>query len=160
VKDQDRFNKTPSTADLDEESFLNAIRESAKREVIHEAAMENAETLAKAATPGKLTFKKVWDTWKAGLLENELSMPYGVQMVYVIRIERRSKRRPRRNPRSGVYCPTGGHPFYRSRPRRNPRSGAYCSMGGHVFRSRDSQGHGFTMMHRALYELEKFWCYV
>jgi len=55
----DRFNKTPSTADLDEESFLDAIRESAKREVIHEAAMENAETLAKAASPGKLTGEKV-----------------------------------------------------------------------------------------------------
>jgi hypothetical protein len=72
---------------LEEESFLKAIRESAKREVIREAAKENAESLAKAASPGKLTGEKVWDTWKAGL-ENQLSMLYGVNgvpLVYVIR---------------------------------------------------------------------------
>jgi hypothetical protein len=33
VKDQDRANKTPSIAGLDEESFLNAIRESGKRKL-------------------------------------------------------------------------------------------------------------------------------
>ena len=87
VKDQDRANKTPSIADLDEEAFLSAIRESAQREVIREAAKEKAETLAKAASPGKLTGEKVWDKWKAGL-ENQLSMLYGVNgvpLVYVIR---------------------------------------------------------------------------
>jgi hypothetical protein len=55
VKDQDRANNSPSIGGLDEESFLSAIRESAKREVIREEAKENAETLAKAASPGKLT---------------------------------------------------------------------------------------------------------
>jgi hypothetical protein len=87
VKDQDRSNKTPSSAGLDEESFLNAIRESAKREVVREAAKENAKTLAKAASPWKLTGEKAWDKWKAGL-ENQLSMLYGVNgvpPVYVIR---------------------------------------------------------------------------
>jgi hypothetical protein len=87
VKDQDGANKTPSIGGLDEESFLSAIRESAKREVIREAAKENAETLAKAASPGKLTGEEVWDKWKAGL-ENQLSMLYGVNgvpLVYVIR---------------------------------------------------------------------------
>jgi hypothetical protein len=77
VKDQDRANKTPSIADLDEESCLSAI-ESAKREVIREEAKENAETLA-----GKLTGENFWDKWKAGL-ENQLSMLYG-PLVYVIR---------------------------------------------------------------------------
>jgi hypothetical protein len=52
VKDQDRANKTPSIGGLDEESLLIAIRESAKREVIREAAKENAETLAKANLQG------------------------------------------------------------------------------------------------------------
>jgi hypothetical protein len=52
VKDQNRANKTPSIGGLDEESFLIAIRESAKREVIREAAKENAETLAKANLQG------------------------------------------------------------------------------------------------------------
>ena len=87
VKDQDRVNKPPSIAELNEESFINAIRESAKREVIREAAKENAESLAKDASPGKLTGEKVWDKWKAGL-ENQLSMLYGVNgvpLVYVIR---------------------------------------------------------------------------
>jgi hypothetical protein len=65
---------------LDEESFLSAIRESAKREVIREAAKENAETLAKAASPGKLIGEKVWLMWKEGL-ENQLSMLYGVNGV-------------------------------------------------------------------------------
>jgi hypothetical protein len=63
------------------------MRESAKRELIREAAKENAETLAKAASPGKLTGEKVWDKWKAGL-ENQLSMFYGVigvPLVYVVR---------------------------------------------------------------------------
>jgi hypothetical protein len=80
VKDQNRANKTPSIGGLDEESFLIAIRESAKREVIREAAKENAKTLANAASPGKLTSEKVWDKWKAGL-ENHLSMFYGVNGV-------------------------------------------------------------------------------
>jgi hypothetical protein len=87
VKDQDRANKTPSIGGLDEESFLIAIRESTKREVSREAAKENAETLAKAASPGKLTGEKVWDKWKAGL-ENQLSMLYSVKgapLVYIIR---------------------------------------------------------------------------
>jgi hypothetical protein len=87
VKDQDRANKTPSIACLDEESFLSAIRESAKREAIREAAKENAETLAKAASPWELTGEKGWDKWKAGL-ENQLSMLYGINgvpLVYVIR---------------------------------------------------------------------------
>jgi hypothetical protein len=64
-----------------------AIRESAKREVIREAAKENAETLAKGASPGSLTGEKFWDKWKAGL-ENQLSMLYGVNGVplfYIIR---------------------------------------------------------------------------
>jgi hypothetical protein len=87
VKDQDRVNKTPSIAYLNEESFIDAIRESAKREVIREAAKENAENLEKEASPGKLTGEKVWDKWKAGL-ENQLFMLYGVNgvpLVYVIR---------------------------------------------------------------------------
>jgi hypothetical protein len=87
VKDQDRANKTPSIGGLDKETFLSAIRESTKREVIRKAAKENAETLAKAAFPGKLTGEQVWDEWKAGL-ENQLSMLYGVNgvpLVYVIR---------------------------------------------------------------------------
>jgi 3-methyladenine DNA glycosylase/8-oxoguanine DNA glycosylase len=91
VKDQDRIDKTPSIVGLDEETFLKAIQESAKRDVIREAAKENAETLAKAASPGKLTGEKVWDTWKAGL-ENQLSMLYGVNgvpLVYVIRKDER-----------------------------------------------------------------------
>jgi hypothetical protein len=76
-KDQDRVNKARSIADMDEESFTEAI----------EAAKENAETLAKGASPGNLTSEKVWDKWKAGL-ENQLSMLYGVNgvpLVYVIR---------------------------------------------------------------------------
>jgi hypothetical protein len=55
--------------------------------VIRKAAKENAETLAKAASPGKLTGERVWDKWKAGL-ENRLSMLYGdngVPLVYVSR---------------------------------------------------------------------------
>jgi hypothetical protein len=40
VKCQDRDNKTPSNAGLDEESFLSAIRESATRKDIREAAKE------------------------------------------------------------------------------------------------------------------------
>jgi hypothetical protein len=32
---------------------------------------------------GKLTVEKIWNKWKAGL-ENELSMLYGVPLVYVI----------------------------------------------------------------------------
>jgi hypothetical protein len=80
VKDQDRANKTPSIGGLDEVSFLSAIRESAKREVIREAGKENGETLAKSASPGKFSGEKVWDNWKAGL-ENQLSMLYGVNGV-------------------------------------------------------------------------------
>jgi hypothetical protein len=86
VKDQDRVNKTPSIADLDEESFIDTIRESAKRDVIREAAKENAETLAKEASPEKLPGEKVWDKWKAEL-EIQLSMLYvvnGVPLVYVM----------------------------------------------------------------------------
>jgi hypothetical protein len=85
VKDQDRANTTPSIGGLDKEPFLSAIRESAKREVIREATKENAETLAKAASPGKLNGEKVWDKWKAGP-ENQLSMLCGVNgvpLVYV-----------------------------------------------------------------------------
>jgi hypothetical protein len=87
VKDQDRINQAPTIAGMDEDSFLEAIKESAKREVIREAAKENAETLAKEASPGKLTGEKVWDKWRSGL-ENQLSMLYGVNgvpLVYVIR---------------------------------------------------------------------------
>jgi hypothetical protein len=68
VKDQDQVTKTPSIADLDEESLIDTLHESAKREVIREAAKENAET-----SPGKLTGEKKWDKWKPGL-ENQLSM--------------------------------------------------------------------------------------
>jgi hypothetical protein len=51
----DWVNETHSIGGLDEESFLSAIRESAKHEVIREPAKENTETLAKAASPGILT---------------------------------------------------------------------------------------------------------
>jgi uncharacterized membrane protein YcjF (UPF0283 family) len=83
VKDQDRANKTPSIGGLDEESFLSAVRQSAKREGIREAAKETAETLAKAVSPAKLTGEKVWDKWKGGL-ENQLSMLYGVNGVPLV----------------------------------------------------------------------------
>jgi len=58
VKDQGRINKLPSIAGMNEESFLLTIRESAKRETIRETAKDNAETLAKDASPGKLTGEK------------------------------------------------------------------------------------------------------
>jgi hypothetical protein len=100
VKDQDRANKTPSIADLEEESFLKAIRESAKREIIREAAKENAESLAKAASPAKLTGEKVWNTWKARL-ENQLSMLYGVNGVPLVYVIRKTK-----NQKKGRSMPT------------------------------------------------------
>jgi hypothetical protein len=72
---------------MDDESLIEAIRESAKREVFREAAKENAEILAKGASLGDLTREKIWNKWKAGL-ENQLFMLYGVNcvlLVYVIR---------------------------------------------------------------------------
>jgi hypothetical protein len=51
VKDQDRVNMAPSIVDMGEESFIEAIRESAKRKVFREATKENAEILAKKREP-------------------------------------------------------------------------------------------------------------
>jgi hypothetical protein len=87
AKDCDRVNEEPSIGEMTREEFLEVIREAAKRDVIRKAAMESAETMAKEASPGKLTGEKVWDKWRSAL-ENQLSMIFGVNgipLVYVIR---------------------------------------------------------------------------
>jgi hypothetical protein len=61
------------------------------------ATKENAETLAKAASPGKLTGEEVWDKWKAGL-ENQLSMLYGVNGVPLATLSARRKNQKKVRP--------------------------------------------------------------
>ena len=85
---------------MDEESFIETMRESARREVIREAAKENAKTLAKEESPGKLTDEKVQDTWKARL-ENQLSMLHGVNGVPLVHVIRKNE-----EPEEGESMPT------------------------------------------------------
>ena len=87
VQDFQKTGTEPNLAGLTEATFLEEIKESARREEIRLVESETMDTRSKNAEPGKLKGEKGYLEWEAKF-ENQLSVLQGVNgipLVYVIR---------------------------------------------------------------------------
>ena len=87
AQDFDRVGIDPTIADLDGDSFLDALREARKRADMRESRKKNADSQKTEASPGPLTGVKVWSSWILKLF-NYLSVIIsirGIPLLYVVR---------------------------------------------------------------------------